>query len=195
MDCSTPGFPVLHCLPKVAETEVHWVDDAIQPLYPLSPPSCPALKSFPGSFPMSWLLTSGGQSIGASASALPMNTQVWFPLGLTGLISLLSKGLSRVFSSTTIPKHQFFSRHLSLGFPGGSAGKESACNGGDLGLILGLGRSPGEEKGYPLQYSILENSLDCVVHGVAKSQTRLSNFHFQLSLWSKSHSYMTTEKQ
>ena len=65
-----------------------------------------------------------------------------------------------------------------LGFPCGSAGKESACNEGDLGLIPGLGRSPGEGKGYPLQYSGLENSTDCIVHGVVKSQTRLSNFHF-----------------
>ena len=56
-----------------------------------------------------------------------------------------------------------------LGFPGGSAGKESACNAGDLGLISGLGRFPGEGKGYPLQYSGLENSMDCTVHGVAKS--------------------------
>ena len=65
----------------------------------------------------------------------------------------------------------------SLGFPCGSAGKESACNAGDLGLIPGLGRSPGEGKGYPLQYSGLENSMDCIVLGVAKSQTRLSDFH------------------
>ena len=63
---------------------------------------------------------------------------------------------------------------------GGSDGKESACNVGDLGSILGLGRSPGEEKGYPLQYSGLENSMDCIVHGVAKSQTRLRDFHFTL---------------
>ena len=58
-----------------------------------------------------------------------------------------------------------------LGLPYGSAGKESACNVGDLGLIPGLGRSPGEGKGYPLQYSGLENSMDCIVHGVTKSQT------------------------
>ena len=56
-----------------------------------------------------------------------------------------------------------------LGFPGGSAGKESACSAGDLGSITGLGRSPGEGKGYPLQYSGLENSMDCIVHGVAKT--------------------------
>ena len=70
--------------------------------------SCP--QSFPasGSFPRSRLFASGGQSIGASASVLPVNTQDWFPLGLTGLTSLLSKGLSRVFSSTTVQKHQFF---------------------------------------------------------------------------------------
>ena len=67
-----------------------------------------------------------------------------------------------------------------LGFPCGSAGKESACTEGDLYLIPGLGRSPGERKGYPLQYSGLENAIDCITHGVAKSQTRLSNFHYTL---------------
>ena len=65
-----------------------------------------------------------------------------------------------------------------LGFPCGSAGKESACTVGDLGSIPGLERSPGEGNGYPLQYSGLENSMDYIVHGVAKSQTRLSDFHF-----------------
>ena len=63
-------------------------------------------------------------------------------------------------------------------FPGGSAGKESTCNEGDLGLIPELGRSPGEGKGYPLQYSGLENSMDWIVHGVAKSFTWLNDFHF-----------------
>ena len=67
---------------------------------------------------------------------------------------------------------------LGTGFPGCSAGKESACNAGDLGLIPGSGRSPGEGKGYPLQYSGLENSMDCINCGVIKSQTRLSDFHF-----------------
>ena len=77
--------------------------------------SCP--QSFPasGSFPMSQLFASGGQSIAAAASSvLPMNIQGWFPLGLTGLISFLSKGLSRVFSNTTVQKHQFFSIQASL---------------------------------------------------------------------------------
>ena len=58
-----------------------------------------------------------------------------------------------------------------MGFPGGSVNKESACNEGDLGLIPGLGRSPGEGKGYPLQHSCLENSMDCIGHGFAKSWT------------------------
>ena len=62
--------------------------------------------------------------------------------------------------------------------PCGSAGKESACNAGNLGLIPGLGRSPQEGKGYPLQYSGLENFIDCIVHGITKSWTRLSDFHF-----------------
>ena len=67
--------------------------------------------------------------------------------------------------------------YVHLGFPSGSAGRESACNVGDLGSIPGLGRSPGEGKGSPLQYSGLENSVICIVHGVAKSWTRLSDFH------------------
>ena len=66
----------------------------------------PSIFPIRGSFPVSRLFTSGGQSVGASATDLPMNTQDWFPLGLTGLISLLSKGLSRVFSSTTINTHR-----------------------------------------------------------------------------------------
>ena len=69
-----------------------------------------------------------------------------------------------------------------LGFPCGSTGKESACNVGYLGSIPGLGRSPGEGKRYPLQYSGLENSSDYIVHGVAKSQTQLSNFQCLLKL-------------
>ena len=66
-----------------------------------------------------------------------------------------------------------------LGFPIGSAGKESSCNAGDLGSIPGLGRAPGEGNGYPFQYSGLENSMDSTVLGVPKSQTQLSDFHFR----------------
>ena len=81
-------------------------------------PSSSRLQSFPASssFPMNQLFASGGQSIGVSASAsvLPMNIQDWFPFGWTGWISLQSKGLSRVFSNTTVQKHQFLSTQLSL---------------------------------------------------------------------------------
>ena len=92
-DCSTPGFPVLHYLSEFAQIHIHWVGDAIQPSHPLlSVTFSSCLQYFPasGSFPMSQLFTSGGQSIGASASVLPMSIQGWFPLGLTGLISLQS---------------------------------------------------------------------------------------------------------
>ena len=114
---AAPGSSVLHCLPEFAQIHVHWVSDAIQPAHPLSPHfSCP--QSFPASesFPMSRLFASRGQSTGASASAsaLPMNIQGRFPLGLTGWISLLSKRLSRVFSNTTVQKHQFFGAQSSL---------------------------------------------------------------------------------
>ena len=116
IDCSTPGFPFLHCLLKFAQTHVPWVCDAIQPSYILSFPAPPAfyLCQHKGFF-FQWV-SSGGKIIGASASAsvLPINIQGWFPLGLTGLISLQSKGLSRAFSSTTMWKHHFFSSHPSL---------------------------------------------------------------------------------
>ena len=116
-DCSMLGFPVLYHLPEFVQTHVHWVSYTIQSSHPLSPPFSSSLQSFPasGTFPMSWLFASGGQSIGASASAsvLPMNIQDWFPLGLTDLISLLSKGISRLFFRTTTQKHQFFGTQLS----------------------------------------------------------------------------------
>ena len=75
-----------------------------------------------------------------------------------------------------------------MGFPVGSANKESACNAGDLGSVLGLGSFPGEGKSCPLHYSGLVNSMDCIVPGVAKSPTELSNFHFHL------HFYKATGK-
>ena len=112
MNCSMPGFSFHHYIPQFAQTHVHWVRDAIQPSHPLSSRSPLALNFSlaSGSFPMNQLCTSSGQSIGASASAsvLLMNIQSWFPLGLTCLISLLSKGLSRVYSSTIVRKCQLF---------------------------------------------------------------------------------------
>ena len=117
MNRSMPALPVHHQLPEPTQTHAHRVSDAIQPSHPLSSPSPPAPQSLPtsGSFPMSQLFTWGGQSIGVSASTsvLPMNTQDWSPLGWTGWISLQSKGLSRVFSNTTVQKHQFFRAQLS----------------------------------------------------------------------------------
>ena len=111
MNCSTPGLPIYHQFLESTQTHVHWVCDAIQPSHPLSSPAPPALNlsQHQGFFQMSQLFTLGGQSIGASASTavLPINTQDWSPLGWTGWISLQSKELSRVFSNTTVQKHQF----------------------------------------------------------------------------------------
>ena len=112
-NCSSPGSP--HHLPELAQTHVH---ESVMPsshltlCHPLS--SCSQSSPALVSFPVSQLFISGGQSIGASASVLPMNIQDWFPLGLTGLISMLSKGLSRVFS----PAPQFESiNSLVLSLP------------------------------------------------------------------------------
>ena len=117
MGSSMSGFPVLHCLPEFAQTHCpssQWCHPAIpSSVVPFS--SCPQSLPAPGSFPMSQLFASGGQSIGVSASTsvLPKNTQDWSPLGWTGWISLQSKGLSGVFSNTTVPKYQFFGAQLS----------------------------------------------------------------------------------
>ena len=115
MECSTPGFPVHHQLPELAQAHVHSVGDAIQPSHPLSSPSPLQFSPASGSFPMSTLFASDDRSIGVSVSAsvLPMNIQDWFPLGWTGWISLQSKRLSTVFN-TTVQKHQFFWAQPSL---------------------------------------------------------------------------------
>ena len=115
---SMPGSPILHYHLEFAQTYVLWVSDAIQPSHSLSPPFLLLSSILPtsGAFPVSRLFISGDQSVGAlaSASVFPMNIQDWFSLGLTGLISLQSKRLSRVFSNTTVQKHQFFGAQLSL---------------------------------------------------------------------------------
>ena len=115
MNRSTPGLPVHQQLPEFTQTHVHRVSDATHISFSVNPFSCPHFLPASGSFPMSQFFTSGGQSIGASASAsvLPVNTQDWSPLGWTGWISLQSKGFSRVFSSMTVQKHQFFGAQLS----------------------------------------------------------------------------------
>ena len=149
--------------------------------------SCPQSLSTSESLPMNQLFAWGGQSIGVSAlaSVLPKNTQNWLSLEWTGWISLQSKGLSRVFSNTTVQKHQFFSAQLSsqsnfkkwkltgrmswvldllslqsLRLSQWLSGKEFACNAGDTGLIPGSGRSPGVGNGNPLQNSCLENPIN-----------------------------------
>ena len=114
VECSTPGFPVHHQLPELAKT--HDIK-SVMPSNLCVPFSC--LQSFPesGSFPVSQFFTSGGQNIGVSASAsvLPVNIQDYFPLEWTGWISFQSKGLSRIFSNTTVQKHQFIFTFHFLG--------------------------------------------------------------------------------
>ena len=115
MDCSMPGFPVHYQLLELAQTSCP-LSQWFHPIISSSVITFSCLQSFPASrsFPVNLFFTFGGQIIGASSSVLPMNIQDWFPLGLTSLISLLSKGLSRVFSNTTVQKHRFFSIQLSL---------------------------------------------------------------------------------
>ena len=127
MDCSIPGFLVHHQLPEPTQTPVHCVGDGIQPSHPLSSLSPPTFNlPASGSFPMSPFFASGGQSIGVSASEYPR----LIPLGLTGWLSFQSKGFSRIFSNTTVQKHQFFSAQLffivQLSHPYMSAGKTKA---------------------------------------------------------------------
>ena len=110
MDCSTPGFPVRSPIPRAYSNSCPSSQWCHPTIWSSVIPFSYCLQSFPASGPflMSWLFASGHQSIGASASAsvLPMNIQDWFPLLLTGLISLQSKGLSRIFSNTKVQKHQ-----------------------------------------------------------------------------------------
>ena len=114
------SLPIPHRLLKFAQVHVHCIGDAIQPSHPhpLSSPSPLALNPSQHQGLFKWVnsFTWGGQSIGVlgSASVLSISTQDWSPLGWTGWISLQSKGLSRVFSNTTVQKHQFFDAQLSL---------------------------------------------------------------------------------
>ena len=182
-------------------------------------PFSSCLQYFPasGSFPMSPFFTSGGQNIEASPSVLPMKIQDWFPLGLTGLISLQSKGLSRVFSNITVQKHQFFGAQLSIwsishihtwlhselllscekegnhfirdnmGRLWGHCAKWNLSDRKRQIMYcyhLSLGWEDPLEKEMAIHCSILAWRMPWtiyIVHGVAKSQTWLSDFHFQLS--------------
>ena len=117
MNCNMPGLPVHHELPEFTQTQhpsSRWCHPAISSsVVPFS--SCSQSLPASGSFPVSQLFTWGGQSTGVSALAsfLPKNTQDWSPLEWTGWLSLQSRGLSRVFSNTTVQKHQFFGAQLS----------------------------------------------------------------------------------
>ena len=104
-----------------------------------------------------------------------------YPLQYSGMENSMDCIVHGVAKSWTRLSNFHFHLHVfvCMGFPCGLGGKESACSVGDLGSIPGLGRSPGEVNGYPLQYVGLENSMYCIVHGVAKSQMRPSDFHFQ----------------
>ena len=188
MNHSTPGLPVHHRLPEFTQTHVHGVSDAIQPRHPLSPSSPPALglSQHQGLF----------QRVGSCMRRHELEgPRCFFSYG--GWASLLAQSVKNPPAAqepSSIPGsgrspgggHGNLLQYSCLenptdrgagGFPGGSAGKESACNAGDLGSIPGLGRSPGEGNGYPFQYSGLENPMDrgawrATVHGVAKSWRR-----------------------
>ena len=112
MNRSTPGLPVHHQPPEFTQTHVHWVSDAIQPSHSLSSPSLPTFNLSQHQGLLQWVSSSHQVAkvlgVSASASVLPMNIQDWFPLGWTGWISFQSKRFSRVFSNTTVQKHQFF---------------------------------------------------------------------------------------
>ena len=113
---STPGLPVHHQLLEFTQTPVHWVSDAIQPSHPLSSPFPPAPNPSQHQSLFQWVNSAWGSQItgvSALASFLPKKSQGWSPLEWTGWISLQSKRLSRVFSNTTVQKHQFFSAQLS----------------------------------------------------------------------------------
>ena len=109
----------------------------------------------------------------------PTHSPLYNLMEHAGSLSTLGKmELRKSFAQALTADFGLLRRYYFLkGFPCGSAGKESACNAGDLGLIPGLGKSSGEGKGYPLQYSGLENSMDCIAHGVTMSRTQLSDFH------------------
>ena len=117
MAWSTPGLPVHHHLLEFTQTHVHWVSDAIQPFHPLSSPSPPAVNLSQHQGLFQWVSSSYhvAKVLELQLQLVPpMNIQDWFPLGWTCWISLQSKGLSRVFSNTTVEKHQFFGAQLSL---------------------------------------------------------------------------------
>ena len=174
--------------PKFAQTHVHWVSDAIQlscSLLPsLLPSVSPSIRVFPSEsalhirWPKYWNFSISHSSEHSGLISFWID---WF--NLLAVQGTLKSLLYHHNVNASILWHSafFLVQLTSVGFPCASAGKESICNAGDMDSIPGLWRSPGEEKGYSLQYSGLENSMDCIVHGVANSCTWLSDFHFHFS--------------
>ena len=196
MNCRTNVFPDLHYPPELVQIDVHWISDTIQPSHPLLPPSPFAFNPSQHQGLLQW---SGCSHQVAkywrfSFSINPLNEY-------SGLISFRIDWLAILAVQGTLKSLlQHYNSKASIlwcsaffmGFPDGSAGKESTCNVGDLSSIPGLGRSPGERNRYPLQYSGLENSMNCIVHGVTKSQIQLSLSAFFMVRFS--HPYTTTGK-
>ena len=188
MICSTPGFPVLHCPLKFAQTHVHWVGDAIQPSHSLSPlllvPSIfPSIRVFSNElalqirWPNYWSFSISPSNEYSELISFRID---WFDfIAVQGTRkSLLQHHSSK---ASILQCSAFFMDQLSHLYMSicSSVSKESACSAGDLGSIPGLGRSPGEGNGNPL-HPCLENLMDrgawwAVVHGVAKSRTWLSD--------------------
>ena len=198
MNRSTPGLPVHHQLPEFTQTHIHRVSDAIsylilcRPLL-LLPPIPPSIRVFSDElalhirWPEYWTFSI---SLSNEYSGLISFRTDWFDLlAVQGTLKILLQHHNS--KASILQCSAFFMVQLShpWGFPDSLAGRESACNAGDLGLIPALGQSSGEGNGYLLLYSGLEDSTDCIVHGVLKSRMRLSNFHFHFS-----HPYMTTGK-
>ena len=176
MDCSTPGFPVLHHLPELAQTHVHRVRNAIQLSHLLSSPSPPTfnLSQHQGLFqwvlcirwPKYWSFSFIISPSNEYSGLIPFRMDWLDLLAVQGTLkSLLQHHSSK---ASILWCSAFF-----MGVPHSSVGKESACSAGDLGLIPVSGRSPGEGNGNPLQYSCLENPMDrgawqAIVHGVTR---------------------------
>ena len=178
MDCSMPGFPVFHHLPESVQTHVHWVTDAILccPLL-LLPLTFPRMRVFSNesalhiTWPKYWSFSFNISSSNEHTGLISFRMD-W--LNLLEVQGTLKNLLQHHSSKASI----FSALSFLYNFPGGSDGKVSAYNAGDLGSIPGLGRSPGEGNGTPLQYSCLENPMDCSlpgssVHGVARVRHNL----------------------
>ena len=202
MDCSTPGFPVLHCLPEFVQIHVQCVNDAIQSSHPLLPSPAFNLSQHQGLF--KWVCSLHPKDWSFSFSISPSNEYSGLiSFRMDWWISLQSKGLSRVFSNTTVQKHQIFGPQLSL--CASLVAQTVKC----LPTLqktwvrsLGRGDSPGEGNSNPLQYSCLENPMDRGTWGLQSMGSQRVRHDWATSLSVSftffivqlSHPYMTTGK-